>query len=207
MLRTPVGTIVKLFRTKRPLSSAHLYSHARRFADNAVRLAEMGIPSVQILDVRRLAWPPRDVVIYRELSGETLGEILSVASPERVDRCLLHLAGFIALLHRKGIYFRSLHLGNVLALSDGRLGLIDVSDLRVRSRELGPRARARNFRHLLRREQDKIHMERFGLQDFYSEYCRKAGFGPLTRRLISGFLTRSWTGLASGRISTDPSGV
>ena len=204
VLRTPDGTIIKLFRTKRLLSSARFYSHARRFARNAARLRVLAIPTVEVRDVRRLSSPPRDVVIYAELAGETLGELLTSASPEEGHHWLRGLAGFMASLHRKGVYFRSLHLGNVLVLPDGRLGLIDVSDLRIRRRALSPSARARNFRHLLRRAEDAALIRQFGLQAFYMEYCREAGLGPLRRRLTSCLFTHSWSGLLSGHIATDP---
>ena len=92
---------------------------------------------------------------------------------------LLGFAGFVARLHRKGVYFRSLHLGNVLILPDTNFGLVDISDLRVRRRPLGLRARARNFRHLLRRVEDAALIEHIGSEEFFGEYCRHAGLDPL----------------------------
>jgi len=34
-------------------------------------------------------------------------------------------------LHEKGIYFRSMHLANVILTPDGTLGLIDISDMKT----------------------------------------------------------------------------
>jgi len=53
-------------------------------------------------------------------------------------------------LHERGVYFRSLHLGNVVRTPDGRLGLIDISDVRVHRRPLGRLLRARNLRRMQR---------------------------------------------------------
>ncbi len=203
VLRTADGLVIKLFRSKRLLTSARFYSHARRFARNAARLQQRAIPSVTVEDVRRLSSPPRDLVVYRELPGQSLRERLAVAPPAELRRCLLDLAAFMATLHAKGIYFRSLHLGNVLCLPDARLALIDVSDLRIRRRPLNTRARARNFRHLLRRPEDAAVIEQFGLQAFFLEYCRCAELGPLQRRVTSRMVTSSWSALPSGRMGTN----
>ncbi len=197
VLRTPDGTILKLFRTKHCLSSARLYSYARRFVRNASRLHKLAIATVEVRDVRRLSRPPRDVVFYRELAGEPLRDFLPAASPDEARRMLLGFAGFVARLHRKGVYFRSLHLGNVLILSDTEFALIDISDLRVRHRPLGIRARARNFRHLLRRAEDVAQIERLGSQAFLKEYCREAGLGSLNCHRMRAMWKHQWSSLAS----------
>lgn len=64
-------------------------------------------------------------------------------------------ASLIAALHAKGVYFRSLHLGNVVRTPEGRMGLIDIADLRVQRSALSAAQRIRNFKHLLRYEQDR----------------------------------------------------
>jgi hypothetical protein len=46
------------------------------------------------------------------------------------------LARFIRHLHRQGVYFRSLHLGNILQLPGGNYGLIDILDLQHKRRPL-----------------------------------------------------------------------
>ncbi len=177
VLRNRDGTILKLFRAKHSLSSARFYSYARRYVRNARRLKQLAIATVEVRDVRRLASPPRDVVFYRELAGETLRDFLHAADPDEARRILTEFAAFVAQLHGKGVYFRSLHLGNVLVLSKTGFGLIDIADLRVRHRALGLRSRARNFRHLLRRAEDAALVAQFGLQDFLDEYCRQSGLG------------------------------
>ena len=46
VLQLADGRILKLFRRKRLLSSALYYPYARRFADNAHKLAAIGVPVV-----------------------------------------------------------------------------------------------------------------------------------------------------------------
>lgn len=58
-------------------------------------------------------------------------------------------------LHEKGIYFRSAHLANVILTPDGKLGPIDISDMKTFHRPLRKRLGLRNFKHMLRYEQDR----------------------------------------------------
>ena len=64
------------------------------------------------------------------------------------------LASFITTLHDLGVYFRSLHLGNIVKTPDGALGLIDISDMRCLGKPLSKGMRRRNYQHLLRYEDD-----------------------------------------------------
>ena len=57
---------------------------------------------------------------------------------------------FVIGLHDRGIYFRSLHVGNVVYTPDCRLGLIDFADLRIYPWRLGRYLRARNMRRMQR---------------------------------------------------------
>ncbi|MDR0528378.1 MAG: toluene tolerance protein [Zoogloeaceae bacterium] len=157
VLRLPDQTIVKLFRRKRLLSSALFYPYARRFADNALLLAERGIPCPTVLTLARVPSIVRDVVRYQPLPGNTLREELARPTnvPENARATLTAFGVFVAHLHEKGIYFRSLHLGNVVHTAEGMFGLIDFADLSCRSRPLGVSLRRRNFRHLFRLPKDR----------------------------------------------------
>ena len=54
VLRLVDGTILKLFRSKRLLSSATVYSYARRFVANAKSLEKLGIPVPKMLFLARI---------------------------------------------------------------------------------------------------------------------------------------------------------
>ncbi|MBI2307251.1 MAG: toluene tolerance protein [Rhodocyclales bacterium] len=149
VLRLADGTIFKLFRRRRVLSSAALYPYARRFANNAVALARLGIPVPQVIDVLRIPSIERDAVHYTPLAGTTLREMARAGLSQQGERELkAAFTRFVIGLHDKGIYFRSLHLGNVVRTPDGRLGLIDFSDLRIHPWALGKYLRARNMRRM-----------------------------------------------------------
>lgn len=149
VLRLADGTIFKLFRRRRVLSSAALYPYARRFANNAMTLARLGIPVPQVIDVLRIPSIERDAVHYAPLAGRTLREMARAGlSPAGERELKAAFTRFVIGLHDKGIYFRSLHLGNVVRTPDGRLGLIDFADLRIHPWSLGKYLRARNMRRM-----------------------------------------------------------
>lgn len=143
------GTMIKLFRRKRLISSAALFPYASRFARNAQKLHQLGIPAPAVIQVARIDGMARDMVHYRPLPGETLRELLEAGlAAERLQALKAQFTRFVIRLHDAGVYFRSLHLGNVVLTPEGELGLIDFSDLRVYPWRLGSYLRARNMRRL-----------------------------------------------------------
>lgn len=154
VLRLADGTFLKLFRRKSWLSKTAFYPPAKRFADNADALQKLGIPCPKVIQLYRLSEPYRSVVHYHPLEGVTLRQLLS--NDEHIDQLKLfaRLAEFITHLHDSGVYFRSLHMGNIVLTPDDRFGLIDISDMRCLGRPLSRQMRKRNYRHLLRYEID-----------------------------------------------------
>ncbi|POD77988.1 toluene tolerance protein [Pseudomonas syringae group genomosp. 3] len=153
VLRLRDGSMLKLFRRKRLVSSAAWYPYAQRFADNCVTLAQRAIPCPRVLTVCRIAEIERDAVHYDPLAGYTLRQLLGSALSD--DSLRRQLGRFIADLHEKGIYFRSAHLGNVILTPEGNLGLIDIADMKTYRRALRKSLRLRNFKHMLRYQEDR----------------------------------------------------
>lgn len=149
VLRLTDGSILKLFRRKRLLSSAAWSPYAQRFADNAAVLARMGIAVPEIIAVFRVQELARDAVHYRPLPGLTLREMVRAGiNPELERRLKDKLTRLVIFLHDQGVYFRSLHIGNVVCTPEKELGLIDFSDLRIHPWPLGKYLRARNVRRM-----------------------------------------------------------
>lgn len=98
------------------------------------------------------------------ITGPYLAKRCDSCWPCQVGRTLLahHLGILIAELHNKGVYFRSLHLGNVVQDENGQLGLIDISDMVCSSAPLGRLKRSRNFQHLFRYERDVDNLRPYG---------------------------------------------
>jgi len=157
VLSLPDGSYLKLFRRKRLISSAAWYPYAQRFADNAAALQKRGIPCPKVVALYRVQQIKRDIVVYRPLPGRTLREIVQAGAGDVVLRA--HLDDFIFQLHEAGVYFRSLHLGNIVLTPDSRLGLIDIADLRTQNKPLRSGLRQRNLQHLNRHPGDKAWLD------------------------------------------------
>ncbi len=143
------GTMLKLFRRKRFFSSAAWYPYAQRFADNAAALCKRGVPVPGIIEVMRIPAIARDAVHYHPLPGKTLRELCREGLAAETEQELkAGFTRFVIRLHDCGVYFRSLHLGNVVYTTDHRFGLIDISDARIRGGRLSKHQRARNLRRL-----------------------------------------------------------
>ncbi len=145
------GTYLKLFRVKRLLTSARLLPYSKRFSKNALKLVKLGVPTVTTIEVYRIPSIHRTAVHYYPLTGITLRNL-----PNGVDLILAGKLGkFIRKLHDKGIYFRSLHFGNIVLTPENQLGLIDISDMKIYKEPLCEKLRLRNFQHSARYEEDQ----------------------------------------------------
>jgi hypothetical protein len=173
------GLFLKIFHTRRHPLLARLQPAATRFEKNTQCLKKLGIPAPEVVDrfwLDALSEKRLSACLYRPLPGISL-ERLFRQDPEDIKTLLPGLAHFIRQLHQKRVYFRSLHVGNILFLPEGGFGLIDVLDLKHCVLPLGRWRIERNFQHLLR------HLERSGLKDFpIEELCRLYHQEALSRK-------------------------
>jgi hypothetical protein len=143
------GNILKLFRRKRLFSSALLKPYSARFINNATRLKELGVPTLEVLAHYKLQQPRMTAVLYRPLPGKTLRQLSNQENFSWQQR-LPALVELIRSLHASGIYFRSLHLGNIVVTPENKLGLIDVADMRFLRSPLPHYLARRNLQHFAR---------------------------------------------------------
>ncbi len=169
VLQTSDGLIVKFFRRKRLFSSALLKSYALRFVDNSRSLKQLGIRSVDVVDVRYCKSIKRGMVFYQPIPGQTLRSVLQSRTGR--DEAMARFISFFAELHDKGVLFRSIHLNNVI-VEEGleRMGLIDIADLKIAARSLSRKLRMRNFKHLTRYKADQEAIKTFGVERFIDLY-------------------------------------
>lgn len=184
VLLLPDHSILKLFRLKHMVSSAHLRPYAVRFRRNAARLKAFGIPTVEVQAVYRIPEIARTAVHYQPLEGITLRAYGDAGPLEAA--AARRLGMFLHQLHANGIYFRSIHFGNIVITPEEKFGLIDVADMRFHVRPLGTIWRIRNLRHFFRYPADA------GLlapvrEVFLETYCGQAALG---RRRESRFRRR-----------------
>ncbi|MDX1722081.1 MAG: toluene tolerance protein [Pseudomonas sp.] len=142
------GLFLKIFHTRQYPWLARLQPAAKRFERNAHLLKQLGIASPSIEETFWLD-PGRGLsgCIYSPLPGIALEQVYSDC-PQRFNELLPRLAEFIKHLHGKRVYFRSLHLGNILLLPDERFGLIDFLDMKRNLLPLNAWQIQRNFKHL-----------------------------------------------------------
>lgn len=170
VLRLSDGSYLKLFRRKRFLSSALLFPPADCFRRNAEQLAARSIPCPEVFETYEIDGERKTAVRYWPLPGSTIRSLLPALAPDERSALLLKLAAFVATLHEQGIYFRSLHLGNVILTPSGDFGLIDVSDMHVTKSPISRLKRVRNFRHVFRYKADTRFINEAGAAKFFTHY-------------------------------------
>lgn len=190
VLDLPDGTILKLFRSKRLISSNTFFPYASRFARSARLLAMREIPTVQVMETFSIPSIKRAGVLYRKLEGEPLRSALE-RSPEPSGLLQL-LAEFLALLHARGVYFRSIHFANVLVTPGQGLALIDVLETRFWRRPLSVKLRGRNFRHLTSYEVDRQAIAAFGVERFMQRYLEASGLSSRQKTGLLNYLARAY---------------
>ncbi|WP_426135500.1 O-antigen ligase family protein [Pseudomonas sp. PWP3-1b2] len=154
VLRLADGSFLKLFRARRWYTSGGFNPYSERFASNSEQLRSIGIASPPILDLYHLQ-DASTAVRYQPLPGLTLRQALQSLDSSLRESLIERFGRFMAQLHERGVYFRSLHLGNVLLMDDGEFGLIDVADLRIYPSPLRNALRQRNLKHMQRYPQDR----------------------------------------------------
>lgn len=165
IMRLDNGNFIKLFRRKKLISTALFSPHALRFANNALRLKTLGIATIAPLNITYCTQNKMHIVEYKPLAGSLLRDILQTGDMTLMPQ-LIH---FIAHLHQLGIYFRSLHFGNII-WNGKQLGLIDIADMKIYQKPLSPRLRKRNHQHYLRYEQDNSIIKQYDMTRFMREY-------------------------------------
>lgn len=169
------GTYLKLFRRRRMLSTALWAPPSRRFAENAKQLQQRGFAAPLVDGFVRIPEADLDGIIYQPLPGETLRNLWRSLGDEERERDVHQFGAFLGRLHDSGIYFRSLHLGNVVKQPDGRLGLIDVSDMTIAQHTLSRWKRRRNLAHMLRYSEDSHWLTVQHISALISGYANQCG--------------------------------
>lgn len=189
VIRLQTGDILKIFRVRRKISGARLYSHARRFMRNAERLQKLGVPTVVCRQLYHFEDSTDTAVLYIPLAGYTVKKLLE---GHLLNQDMAQALGvFIARLHQLGIHFRSLHMGNILVLPDGQYGLIDISDMNIYPWPLFCNTRVRNFRHLCRYPDDIARLGKSCWQSLMQGYFTGSQLGAACESTLRGKLAKA----------------
>ena len=180
VLRLADGRFLKVFRPRRWYTSGSFNPYSERFASNAEQLRTLGIPTPQILGLYRLP-DASSAVSYSPLPGLTLRQALQSLDNSLRESLIERFGQFMAQLHERGVYFRSLHLGNVLLMDDGEFGLIDIADLRIFPSPLRNALRQRNLRHMQRYPQDRAWLFETHFEQLAKGYASVASQGATAK--------------------------
>ncbi len=186
VLETPEGNIIKIFWPRKYFPRNILRpSSAKRFIENSLKLREAGLHCVDVTQWYYYPCLKVDVIMYPKLPGKDIREIIH-------NDMLTEIAAFIANLHDHGIFFRGIHLGNLLQLEPAKIALIDVTDCKVYKHSLGFLKRYRNLRHLLENQEDHQAFKQFGIENFIDSYLDKANINLLVKKLLKNFLLQKF---------------
>ncbi len=177
VMRLANGDILKVFRVRNRFSAARIYSYARRFCRNALRLQKSGIATIHIKQLFHLDMPAETAVLYAPLEGTTLRELQRDRALTTAEAGML--GEFIAKLHQHGVHFRSLHLGNIVLDTQGKLGLIDIADMSIYLWPLWCGTRARSFTHLHRYPEQIRELGLATWQQMVASYFDRAALRPV----------------------------
>jgi len=170
----PCGDFIKVFRRKRWLSRSLWQPPAKRFAQNAHQLILLDIAAPVVTELLRMP-QGKSAVRYIPLPGQTLRKRWEQLMPTQRALEIEQFGHFLGQLHNNGVYFRSLHLGNVLYLPDNRFGLIDLADMSISSQALFSYKRRRNLKHMLRYADDANWLLTEHKDCWLSGYAQSAG--------------------------------
>lgn len=165
-------SIVKFFFPKKKwISSEIVKPKAFQFCENATKLRAQGVDAPVIEKITYCPGNKTYVLHYQKIEGES-----TRAFAQQQDFSLFpQVAALIATLHEKGIFFRSIHLGNIIFKPDHSFALIDIADVRFSKKSLSLSKRIRNIAHFLKREADIDTWKVFDKENFLSLYLKAAG--------------------------------
>jgi len=158
LLRHSDGDLSKIWSAKPSLlSSSFFYPYASRFIQNARRLLKMGIPTPKISGYFLEPTTGVRIVRYAPLPGLSVRDTLHAS---KASFAWWDLAHFLHSIHRKGVYFRSIHLGNIIHLGHSKFGLIDFTDVTFYRSPISLKRRAHNIHFIYKYQEDRHKMER-----------------------------------------------
>jgi hypothetical protein len=167
-----IGIATKIWSKKRRLlTSANIYPYDMRFVRNASLLKAKGVSTPRIIRHAKLNKSSIRLVQYEMLPGQAVRDVLS-KNPNGVDWS--QLANFFHKLHRKGIFFRSIHFGNIIQVDKTQFGLIDFTDVAFYRKGLGFKRRIRNLGFPLRYEKDVTNMNKSSGPTIVAHYLEQS---------------------------------
>lgn len=171
------GEIIKIFYPKKKWFTSNRFNpRAVRFAKNAQRLTALGISAPEVTQLCYCPALKIHVMKYRKVLGQETRELVHIDGLTLLGKII----EFVANLHEQGIFFRSIHLGNIIYYQQ-RFSLIDITDVRFKRKALGFTHRLRNLKHLFLNREDKQDWHRYGIEQCLNLYFQHSNLSHFTQ--------------------------
>ena len=182
------NTIIKLFYWKNKLiTSDKLRPRVMRFCNNLESLRRLGYAVPTIDKLQKCPELRFSLVQYEKVVGEDIRTLAKAGDVEVIAK----VADFLANLHKNGVFFRSIHLENLLLQPDYKtFGVIDVTDIQFSALPLSIYKRYRNLRHLLKEKNDRQLWQAFGVERFLTLYFAAAKLSPFKEKVLATLIKR-----------------
>jgi len=177
--------IIKIFNVRGYISSDFFNTYASRIIKNSIKLKEYEISSIEITNELAFQYNNRlSGVSYKYIPGKTYRDLGNKITKEMIT----DLAKYISIIYKKGIYFRAMHLGNIL-LHNKKLFLIDIAKIHFYPWPLFIFTRARAFRRMIKYQDDIKHFGLINFKNLISEYMVSSKFNHFERIRFQLYLT------------------
>lgn len=179
------SNVIKIFNTRGLILSGFVRSFSSRIIHNVHKLKKLDIPSLEITAELLFQYVKRGSgVVYKFISGCSVRDLPKNAITKDL---VINLAEFIAEFHQKGIYFRAMHLGNII-YDNKRFSLIDVAKIHFYPWPLFIFTRARAFRRLFKYKNDIAYFKQTNFDLLLSRYMLESHFSKLENLLFNFYL-------------------
>ena len=184
LLETPAGEMVKIFYPRRKRFSSNSFKpYAIRFKANANRLRQLGFAAPHVENIKFCPDLRTYILIYQKIPGENA----RILANQNMD-IIAAVAKYLVELHHQGIFFRSLHLENLLYQETEEFLLLDIVDVKFKKNPLNIFFRYRNLKHMFFIEDDATFWQSYGIEKFVEQYLKLAKLSRLSTYILKRML-------------------
>jgi len=169
------GLIYKFFYLNKIFSRRFLWPQSQAFFEAGIKLAALKIPSPQVDAYYYYPKMRADIVGYQSVEGEAVAQLLSQCkTQEEKNQLINRFFIFLSQLHQAGVFFKGIHLQNILLNDQQEFILIDIASVKIFDHPVTLHKRARNIKHLFRHALDGHFYREYGLTPLIDFYCDQA---------------------------------
>lgn len=182
---TPDQKIIKIFPVSHFLKEL-FSSRMKRFLKIVAKLKHLHISTISPEACYRSTSPSLNIIVYPYIEGSCLRDAL-----QQNIELLRNFSHFLAHLHRFNVYFRGIHLGNVVIDKKQHFTLIDVGNTKFK---VNLRRRAKNIVYILKYYADTPLLQKYGIARFINEYLQAAQLTTREEKIFKKNLRRYLNG-------------